>query len=520
MHDLSTSQFLPIAKTNGVSWLSLPAVYAELVSDTVESFPGLAVHQAQAWYQFLVQAGALALQKSGRDDLPTDHCEWREYLLALTPECTETAWSLVVEDTSKPAFLQPPTNRIDEYKLLADTPDGLQVLVTAKNHDRKQGTAVGSAPHHWLFGLIEMQTMNGFSGRGNYGIARMNGGLSSRVMVDRRPNARWGPRVCRAIRMLLARRGELLEKRAHDGLFRAEDGIALSWLENWDTDAQLCLADFDPYFIEVCRRIRLATDRNGRLAVLGRPSNKPRVDARLQKGNLADPWIPIKKDEASALTVSANGFDYRLAQRILLQYGELQPPVALKELPGEAEQDSEIHMVVLVRGQGKTEGLHERTVKLPHSIRDQFLFELDPDNDDESTPLAVHSTEMIRQASEARRVLRQAILVYLQGPESPNFKDSRADPFNQRLDGVIDAQFFGHLFAAPVSGFPASSTAWQIFLKTEAYRLAEEIWAGTAAPSVRREKARAASEAVLWGGLRRQLPDAFRSKDESKEEAA
>ena len=403
---------------------------------------------------------------------------------------------------------------------MLETPDELQILVTAKNHDRKQGIAVGSSPYHWLLALVETQTMNGFSGRGNYGIARMNGGLSSRVLVDRRPGPRWGPRVWRAIRMLLERRDELLTKRAQDFMFRADKGLVLSWLEHWDSDEQLSVSDLDPYFIEVCRRIRLVADEHGCIRALGRPSNKPRINAQHLKGNLADPWTPINKVEGTALTVGAGGFDYRLAQRILVQRGDMMPPLSLKELPGERDQDTEIHLAVLVRGQGKTEGWHERIVKLPKSIVDHLDFDAGPDSDGEPVPLAGHAKEMVQLASEARRVLRQAVLVFLLGPENTNFQNTTANPVRQRLDRVIDEHFFDFLFRAPDDGFGNARVHWQIFLRKEAVLLAQEVWDTWAGPSVRREKARAASEAVLYGGLRKRLPDAFTSQNESKETAA
>ena len=44
--------------------LSLPEIFGLLAGDAVDDFPGLAAHQAQAWYQFLAQLGALALHRA------------------------------------------------------------------------------------------------------------------------------------------------------------------------------------------------------------------------------------------------------------------------------------------------------------------------------------------------------------------------------------------------------------------------------------------------------------------------
>ena len=89
------------------------------------------------------------------------------------------AWELVVDDWSKPALLQPPTVAATDraaYKNRLPTPDALDMLVTAKNHDLKQERMVGASEQDWLFALVTLQTTEGFLGAGNYGVSRMNGG--------------------------------------------------------------------------------------------------------------------------------------------------------------------------------------------------------------------------------------------------------------------------------------------------------------------------------------------------------
>ena len=539
MHDLLTRSVIPTVRGGDSAPVTLPGLYAALAGDAVDSFPGLAAHQAQAWYQFLAQLGAVALHEGGRETLPAEADEWRVLIAALTPGCADTAWSLAVSDPTQPAFLQPPTMRIASFRECAHTPDRLDVPVTAKNHDRKQAQAVDGAPHYWLYALLTLQTTQGYSGGGDkHRIARMNGAYSSRVLVDRRPGPRWGPRVCRAIRMLLARRDEVL-RRAGDELFRHRDGLALMWLRPWDDDTQIGVGELDPYFIEVCRRIRLDPGRDGRLRAVGMGSKFTRVDAKALNGNLADPWVPIVLDPekgAPALTVGPGGFDYRLAQRILLQPGEIQSPLSMEELCGERGRDSEIHMAVLVRGPGKTEGLHERTIPLPYSIAEQLAVEPDPNNDDDPTPLKKLSEDMVDQAGGARTALRRAVLVYLQGghdlkdkdkrlkdkDKRPKIKDKRADPVTTRYDRAIDEQFFEFLFDRrwTEKGFEAAGKAWQKMLRKQAERLAREVWASTAAPNARREKAHADSEDEFYRGLRKRLPDAFAAADDSQEDIA
>lgn len=518
MYDLLSDPLLPVTVSGGETWtVTLPDLFALAIEDRIEAFPGLAAHQAQAWYQCLAQLGALVLLRGDWQGPPPGSAgEWCDLTAALTPGCADTAWSLVVEDAAKPAFMQPPTAKLADYKPLAETADGLDILVTAKNHDRKQGTASGNAPHLWLYALVTLQTQQGYSGRGGFGIARMNGGLSSRVLVDRRQGHRWGPRVARAIRMLCAQRANVLSDRGGEDIFANDNnGLALAWLKAWDADKPLRTQDLDPYFIEICRRVRLTADAEGLMVALGRPSDKARVDAAALTGNLADPWVPVEKG-GKALTVSANGFDYRLAHRILLG-SEFVKPLALTELRGERNQDSEIHMAVLVRGQGKTEGLHERIIKLPKSIAAALTPAGSDPEDGKAKALKDVSEHMVQYASNARRVLRQAMIVYLQGPEHPDFQSNCADPISQRYDRALDERFFDFLFEQNRDGFDAARTerAWQRFLLEEALCLAGEVWDGASAPSVRREKARAASESVLIGGLRKHIPLAFERTEDA-----
>lgn len=512
MFDLLIDRILPVEAGGDRAALTLPELFSRLGVDAVDSFPGLAAHQAQAWYQFLAQLGALALFRGRLNEPPADPDVWRSLLSDLTPGCSATAWSLMVEQPTSPAFLQPPTEKIEKFKLAAETPDALDVLVKAKNHDRKRAQAIDGEPHLWLYALATLQTTQGFSGRGNPGIARMNGGFSSRVLVDRRPNPRWGPRVVRAMRMLLARREKIL-KSVSDDLYRSDNGLALTWLQAWDTDTPLRMQELDPFFIEICRRVRLTSTENNLLVALSRPANTPRVAAQALKGNVGDPWTPVNwgKGDPSSLTVSGNGFDYRLAQRILFGQ-ELKQPLSMNELPGEQGGDSEIHMAVLVRGQGKTEGLHERVIPLPRTVAAYMSF----NEDEPDSTLADLSRDMVALAGEVRKVLRQAVLVYLQGPDSPNFKKPDANPTTDGYDRMIDVEFFNRLFETPKIGSDEVFRAWQQFLRKKAVQLAHDVWRKATPPRTRREKARAASEAVLFGGLRKRIPEAIPEHDSTE----
>ena len=90
---------------------NLPEVFAALVSDKVVSFPALRPHQRHAWHAFLVQLGAMAMHRAGGVDLPDIADEWAKLIRGLTPDFPEDEpWQLVVEDITKPAFMQAPAS--------------------------------------------------------------------------------------------------------------------------------------------------------------------------------------------------------------------------------------------------------------------------------------------------------------------------------------------------------------------------------------------------------------------------
>lgn len=90
-------------------------------------------------------------------------------------------WALSGPD-DKPAFMQPPAPKGLNWTPVA-TPDALDLLITSRNHDLKQQIARHAEPQDWVFALVSLQTSEGYGGAGNNGIARMNGGSSSRPLL-------------------------------------------------------------------------------------------------------------------------------------------------------------------------------------------------------------------------------------------------------------------------------------------------------------------------------------------------
>ena len=218
MYNILTESLFRMVKSGGSRVNApLPEVYASLMADQVEAFPPLRPHQRHAWHAFLVQLGAMAMHRAGMIDPPVQSEEWLRIIRGLTSDefPDDEPWQLVVDDITKPAFMQPPArskDRESDFKSPVATPDELDMLVTSKNHDLKSAVALQSAVDDWLLALITLQTMEGFSGQGNYGISRMNGGMSSRpafsIASDRRP----GIHMKRDIIVLLERRQSLIEE--------------------------------------------------------------------------------------------------------------------------------------------------------------------------------------------------------------------------------------------------------------------------------------------------------------------
>lgn len=368
---------------------SLPGLMADLSTDSIDHFPALRPHQVAFWHMFLVQLGALAMVRAGRTELPTDEETWRVLLRALTPDHPEDEpWCLVVDDRSKPAFLQP---AVPEGVLLGDeieTADGLDLMVTARNHDIKHRIAWNGSAEDFVLALVTGQTADGYASPRKYGIARMNRGYSSRVMLSLAPIApgksatvRPGKWFGRDMRILLETRERVL---CNSPLY-SESGIGLTWLAPWPEGQQLLIEELDIWFIEVCRRIRLQ-ERKGRIVGLQGDSMTSRIAGKRHKGNLSDPWAPVSRqrksngddesDEPASLTLREDDdFDYERLTEILLSGKWTLPLLAYPGSFEGAHTPLAIVAMAVVRGQGKTGGYRSRIVPIDTTRTDLHLSE-------------------------------------------------------------------------------------------------------------------------------------------------
>lgn len=342
-------------------WCDLPGLLAAMARGKVAAFPALRPHQRPAWHMFLVQLATLALDGAGLRDLPHDAESWRAALRGLSADFPgDEPWHLVVADRAKPGFLQPPDPEGLKWTPVA-TPDALDMLITSRNHDLKREIAHEAAPQDWLFALVSLQTMEGFGGAGNYGIARMNGGSSSRVLLGLAPGVGQSSVVdpsawwARDVMALLGRRS-------------GPAGKALLWLDPWRDGKMLDLAGLDPLFIEICRRVRL-TETAGGIAAERSTSKAARIAAKEAKGNLGDPWAPIHTTESKSLTLGDRDWSADLLVQLLFSgKNEWAKPFLAEMHPGDSDRPMLLIAEAFARGNSKTDGFKSRVVPIPQAI--------------------------------------------------------------------------------------------------------------------------------------------------------
>ena len=403
MHNLLTD---PIIRTCPPGSMTLPGVLAALSRDEIDSYPAMRPHQGMFWHMFCVQLAAMALK--GQGNIPQDEDVWRDLLRAMTPEHPDDApWSLVVVDWTKPAFMQAAVPDGVELKGEAPTPDALDILITAKNHDLKQSMAVHATAEDWLFALVTLQTGAGFDGSKNYGIARMNGGSSSRTLVGLAPIGktrsampRPGAWFDRDVRILLNKNTGY-----QDLGFKTSEGLGLTWLAPWFEGDQLQLSDLDQFFIEICRRVRLMSS-NGCIAAQKGNSNAARMKAKHLNGAIGDPWAPVHRTDTKSLTIGENGdFDYEQIMDLMFS-GDWERPLLAG--PAEFEKpDSRLTLVTqaLARGNSKTGGFRCRTIPVAGKVVMAFR------QDNMREELHLLSKKQAEDVKEFSKILGHALVI-------------------------------------------------------------------------------------------------------------
>lgn len=512
MLNILTEPIIRVGLAGGAAdWVSLPETYARLLADEVDTFPALRPHQRHAWHAFLCQLAAMALHRAGQSEPPAAAAAWAILLRGLTPEWPQDEpWQLVGKDITKPAFMQPPAGsaaREADYKSRVDTPDELDLLVTSKNHDLKGAVVSSAQADDWLFALLTLQTMEGYSGAGNQGISRMNGGMGSRPAFTLTPSVRLGIHIRRDIAALLEFRPQLLADYPH----LIDNGIGLLWTLPWDGAPQeaLNLNRVEPFYIEICRRLRLHNG-DGRLYARRASSKAARMAAKALNGITGDPWALIDRRDKKGdkvLTLPAYGFTYRRVSGYLDPANWKTPPLLqLTSAEEKAAQGMQLVARATVRGQGKTEGHYERVIPLrAKAARAVGMLGRAAAPADELGNIA---RARVGEVGRVQRILSHAIQVFAaRGDAGKVSAEHRkvTPPFLNRLDQIVEVDFFDDLqteFEAAAAERDSIRAEWQRnTLVANARQILNDAADSLPCPAIYRYKARVSANGLLDGRL-------------------
>lgn len=500
MYSLLIDRLIRVQLGEGrLAQLSLPELYGRLAADDVASYPALRPHQRHPWHALLCQLGAVACLRSGLRAPPDDAADWAEILAALTPEHSASEpWQLVTPP-GRPAFLQPVAGPLDALRPVA-TPDGLDMLVTSKNHDLKAARIGRARADDWLFALVTLQTSEGYLGAGNFGISRMNGGFANRPGIGLAPPGGLGSHVMRDIVRLIAIEDDILDSYPQ----YEPDGPALIWLEPWDGTGSRPRTGLHPYYVEICRRVRLVADGDVLSARVGNSKTARIAMSKDEGGVTGDPWTPIAIDgnTAKALSIDGRGFSYRRLARIITRDGIL--PAPLQEL-GDNEDGNGWSLLcrAIARGQGRTEGYHERRVAIPRKVLGRI-------RRGELPEIGRLCNQRILQAAAVRRALWFGLMTLLQnGEETINLRDPsssrKADHHLEQFQAEVDCDFFERLFDEAGEADEAKQVElrrdWLMQLLDRARGVLRAAEAGSPASTVRHHRAMVRARGALDRGF-------------------
>ena len=476
---------------------SLPQLLAAMAANEVRDFPALRPHQRHPWHAFLVQLGAIALHHAEQSQPWHSAADWRAALLALTPNDPDGAPWCLVAPADRPALLQAPVpgENPTTWNNLLHAADALDMLVTSKNHDLKAARARHAQADDWLFALLSLQTQEGFLGAGNYGISRMNGGFASRPGVGVAAVGAWGLRWQSDVASLLQQR----ERIASNYGLAPTGGHALLWLLPWSGTDALALQALDPLYIEICRRVRLSAPQ-GRIQAHVTGSKVARIAAKDSNGVTGDAWTPIETAKAKALTLSRNGFDYKLMSELIA--GDGYTLGAAWRLDGWS-QNTPLQAIAqaTVRGQGKTEGYHERRVPISPKLRRLLT--------SGQRPLVANlAKKRIQAIADMRKLLWISLSLLFANGENDSGNDAisnRASRFAQPFEQYEDTRFFDDLAQHIEAEGAQQETVylqWLMGLAERAEAVLQHAFVAGPRSGMQRYKAQSAALSRFHAGLR------------------
>ena len=503
--------------------VTLPELLALLMADDIESLMALRPHQKQALHCFLAQVSAMAMLAADECDLSGKADRWADLLRNMTPGFEQDEpWCLVVDDWLKPAFMQAPVpeGSWDPPKddPVAFTPDQIDIPSGSKHHEIKSFAILNDDPSAWFFSLITLQTQQGYFGSGNHGISRMKSGAALRPFVgatDRQ--ARLGAAVRRDIITLIkdfpsARQSPLYSKGPND--------IQLAWVEAWDGVSQLAPERLHPYFVELCRQIRLKLVECNVVACRSKSKAKRIAMPDALRGAVGDPWAPVKLGGApevfSVRNKTFQGIGYRLVADVIDPRKFEMSPLGRRR-SDEFQNGFELLFMLLPRDEGKTYGYHERRVTISPEVADVL------GHDPSSTRLSDLANERVSNVTRASDALLFSLRMLLEGAPKELKRRRRPEEikrtnhFITQFERAVDEDFFGHLFeevAAPLGSEAARACRkrWIEIIWQRARDALAAAEAGSPLSGVRRYRARATAEGLLDGAIVNAFPDLLKRK--------
>ena len=294
------------------------------------------------------------------------------------------------------------------------------------------------------------------------------------------------------------------------------------WTEPWSGTEQADLRTLDPYFIEICRRVRLRLEGDQFVAWTA-SSRNARINAKAAKGNLGDFWTPVENKDSKALSLSSVGFTYKRLVELLFESKTYNKPQSMR-----VEDDTGDQWQLVARGiaggQGKTEGYHERTdIAFAKKIASGLF------RTAESSRLAEIAKKQIEEISEVTDALRFGIAIAASGGKEwsdlTRSDRAHATSFVRRLEAVADTHFFTVLQDRFLSENDTDAERHRVvfarLLIHTARKLRDEAIDSVPCASIHRHRARARATSAFEGRLRRangifsDQPEIFNTKETS-----
>ena len=490
----------------------LPSLLGHLAAAKVSEYSFLRPHQQAPWHSFLVQLASIALLNARESSIPDQASDWPPLLRALTPDwLADEPWCLVVDDIHRPAFMQPgvPTGDSDPHIHAKATPDDLDVLFTSKNHGIKQNLSIEANAAEWISALVTLQTCGAYTKAGSklgyFGSVRRNGEYATRPFVGLVPAGGVSRHWRRDVNILLSS-VEWYEKNHPDMSFESRN--ALLWCRQWNGVSQLSEQQLHPWFIEICRRVRLYRDGNHQMLARTVGSTRALIEAKDRRGHIGDPWIPISRGDHPAAFNSLPNYENMSA---ILFSDSWHRPVSLEWHDGIDQLPMRVRFAVTVRGQGTTAGHHLREVPIDSQERLPFLLSVT-----ERDRIAKIAAGMVKDASALKSpILKSSLITLVKGGTAKVRLDDASGEWIDRwlkfADRRIEEEFFEQLFDIAETG---DDHRWSRLLRRLATEVFEAAVRTMPIAGVRRLKAVAVAESRLWSGFKAHLPGHYRDRIE------